>query len=239
MLRTSTEMFSHWRRKSKLLNTNSDTKDNRRQILQLVDDTTALARITETSCRKVDPTDLSDRQRMQYGRLMKAFKDSMTRFQSLQQTTAEMEQEAFDRTSAAGSPIAYPSPIREATREEPRPPSFTPQAYRQVQASTSEANESAAAIRQLESNINDMKTIFDDLAAMVAEQGEVVEQIGEKTEIAANHVESGNQELVQATKYKKCSNRLTCCIVYVVVTVLVIVLVTVLVVVLVVLKIVK
>ena len=28
--------------------------------LQLVDDTTALARITETSCRKVDPTDLSD-----------------------------------------------------------------------------------------------------------------------------------------------------------------------------------
>lgn len=224
--------------KIKVLKTN-DTKDNRREILQLVADTTELARITESSCRRVDVKHMDTREQIQHSRLMKALRDYMTKFQSLQQTAAEIEQEALDRASAAGSPIAHPSPFREPIREEPHSPSLTPQVYRQVQASATEDEEQAAAVRQLESNINDIRTIFKDLAAMVHEQGEVVEQIDEKTDIAATRVESGNQNLVQAAKYKRCSNRLTCCIVCIVTTVVVVVVIAVLIVVLIVKKIIS
>ncbi|XP_066273385.1 syntaxin-7-like isoform X2 [Branchiostoma lanceolatum] len=67
-------------------------------------------------------------------------------------------------------------------------------------------------IRQLEADIMDVNSIFKDLATMVHEQGEMIDSIEANVENAAIHVESGNQQLRQASDYQKKSRRKLCII---------------------------
>merc|ERR1712029_409966 len=58
------------------------------------------------------------------------------------------------------------------------------------------------AMRQLESDITDVNTIFKDLATMVHEQGEVIDSIESNIESTAVHVTTGTEELRQAAVYQ-------------------------------------
>jgi len=58
------------------------------------------------------------------------------------------------------------------------------------------------SIRQLESDIVDMNTIFKDLATMVHEQGEMVDSIEVHVDTAAVSVTEGTTQLRQAEQYK-------------------------------------
>merc|ERR1711893_253338 len=58
------------------------------------------------------------------------------------------------------------------------------------------------AMRQLESDIVDVNTIFKDLAAMVHEQGDLVDSIENNVEAAEVRVTEGTDQLRQAEQYK-------------------------------------
>merc|ERR1712156_822631 len=58
------------------------------------------------------------------------------------------------------------------------------------------------AMRQLESDITDVNTIFKDLATMVHEQGEIIDSIESNIESTAVHVETGADQLRQAAVYQ-------------------------------------
>ena len=65
-----------------------------------------------------------------------------------------------------------------------------------------ELQEREKSIRQLESDIVDMNTIFKDLATMVHEQGEMVDSIEVHVGDAAVRVNEGTTQLRQAEQYK-------------------------------------
>jgi len=58
------------------------------------------------------------------------------------------------------------------------------------------------AVRQLESDILDVNSIFKDLATLVHDQGEVIDTIEAHVEDAQIRVQDGNEELRQAENYK-------------------------------------
>merc|ERR1719402_11912 len=58
------------------------------------------------------------------------------------------------------------------------------------------------SMRQLESDIVDVNTIFKDLATMVHEQGDIVDSIESNIEQTAVQVETGTEQLRQAQNYQ-------------------------------------
>ncbi|XP_064634666.1 syntaxin-7-like [Lineus longissimus] len=65
-------------------------------------------------------------------------------------------------------------------------------------------------VRQLEGDILNVNEIFKDLSALVYEQGEVVDSIEANVERAHDNVESGNQQLHQASKYASSYRKKLC-----------------------------
>jgi len=61
-------------------------------------------------------------------------------------------------------------------------------------------------------SIQDLNTIFKDLAGMVSEQGEVVDRIDYNIEHASIKVESGLEQLKKASKYQKSNRKMKCII---------------------------
>merc|ERR1712228_474638 len=59
-------------------------------------------------------------------------------------------------------------------------------------------------------SIQDLNTIFKDLAGMVSEQGEVVDRIDYNIEHASIKVESGLEQLKKASKYQKSNRKMKC-----------------------------
>jgi len=58
------------------------------------------------------------------------------------------------------------------------------------------------SMRQLESDIVDVNTIFKDLATMVHEQGEIVDSIEQNIESTTVQVTTGTEQLRQAADYQ-------------------------------------
>ncbi|XP_011409634.2 PREDICTED: syntaxin-7-like [Amphimedon queenslandica] len=83
-------------------------------------------------------------------------------------------------------------------------------------------------MRQLETEILDINDIFRDLGTMVHDQGEIIDNIEANVEIAGTRVESGNKQLGRAVKHKRCSRRLTVCILCILLAVAIAIVITIL-----------
>ncbi|XP_033117505.1 syntaxin-12-like isoform X2 [Anneissia japonica] len=67
-------------------------------------------------------------------------------------------------------------------------------------------------IRQIEGAMLDVNEIFRDLSAMVSEQGEMIDSIEANVDRADTNIESGNEQLVTASRYQKKARKKMCCI---------------------------
>merc|ERR1712058_77206 len=63
------------------------------------------------------------------------------------------------------------------------------------------------SMRQLESDITDVNTIFKDLATMVHEQGDIVDSIESNIESTSVQVTTGTEQLRQAAVYQNKARR--------------------------------
>ena len=82
-------------------------------------------------------------------------------------------------------------------------------------------------LQNVHSKIVQVNDIFSDLAGMVEDQGEQIEQIQGDLQFAAKRTEAGNTELTKANNYQKSSTKkLACCGIFIFVVVVVVVLVT-------------
>ena len=77
-------------------------------------------------------------------------------------------------------------------------------------------------IKNVVESIQDLNTIFKDLAGMVSQQGEIVDRIDYSIENASIKVEEGLEQLKKASKYQK-SNRKMKCIVLLGITLIVLI----------------
>lgn len=218
-------------RRMRLLNTSQDNTRLREEIIQLSKDTVQLAKITDTSLKKLNQQSVGMGQpdRLAYSRLTKAFQTSLQKFQSLQQSVADLEQDMLTRARSASfgrTPDSY-TYLPERTENQEAALVHHDSLARQSQMQPYDENEAAqldqreGEMRQLENDILDINDIFRDLGTMVHDQGELVDNIETHVETAAVRVESGNKQLEKAVRHKKCSRKLTCCIVCILLSVLV------------------
>merc|ERR1719219_2626520 len=65
-------------------------------------------------------------------------------------------------------------------------------------------------INSIVQSIQDLNTIFKDLAGMVSQQGEIVDRIDYNIENAGIKVEEGLEQLKKASKYQKTNRKMKC-----------------------------
>jgi len=75
------------------------------------------------------------------------------------------------------------------------------------EANLEQLHERERAVRQLEADIGDVNQIFKDLAAMVHDQGEIVDSIEANVETASIRVGEGTEQLMQAERYQNKARR--------------------------------
>lgn len=222
-------------RRMRLLNTGQDSVRLREEIIQLAKDTVQLAKITDSSLKKLNQQSMGMGQsdRLVYTRLAKAFQTSVQKFQLLQKSVADLEQDLITRARSASTsktPDSYqPDSTEDQEADLVHHDSLARQ--RQMQFDENEAaqlEQREREMRQLETDILDINDIFRDLGTMVHEQGELVDNIETHVETAAVRVESGNKQLEKAARHKKCSRKLTCMIACILIGVLVAIVVAIL-----------
>ena len=80
----------------------------------------------------------------------------------------------------------------------------------QLEESTKMLRKRDQDIGSIVNSLQDLNILFRDLAAMVSEQGEVVDRIDYNIEMSAARVESGLEQLQKAAKYQKSNAKMKC-----------------------------
>ncbi|RUS74212.1 hypothetical protein EGW08_018018 [Elysia chlorotica] len=177
---------------------------------KVVQETTRLLRAAAT--KKADK-----QQKIQLDLLKSNFQDAVQRFQTLQKKAAAKVKSAVKlgskRTSEPLIPIAGDddrSPL--AAEEEFQQNQMLKEQEVVIEDDLALIREREERIHQLESDILDVNEIFRELGAMVHAQGEVLDTIDQNLYTAADNVESGNEQLIQAAEYQRKSRRKMCCL---------------------------
>jgi len=176
----------------------------KKQLSQLHHYTGQLAKDTATQLHKIgDIPNLDAREKMQKERLQEDFGKALNSFQRLQTEAAERERaklaSAKQQQISGGDEAVLPPPSDQSTGVSQQ---SRTQMMIQDEGDLEALQDREKAIRQLESDIVDVNTIFKDLATMVHEQGDVVDSIESNIEAATVQVTDGNDQLRQAYNYQ-------------------------------------
>jgi len=162
--------------------------------------------------------------RLQKERLHNDFTKALNSFQAAQRTAAQKEKEAIKAAKKPGmGGIAGPGSQRNLIEIEEGQSQEEQQKRQQMliqeEYDVEQLQERERAVRQLESDILDVNTIFKDLATLVHDQGEVIDSIEANVESTHVRVQEGTEQLRQAENYKMMKRKKLC---YIVATLLVI-----------------
>jgi len=155
--------------------------------------------------------------KLQRERLLNDFSASLNSFQTLQRESAQREKEEVKRVRGA-SILAPPDSSRDAlvvldeSKSQHYHSSQTQMQIQEEEADIQALAERERAIRQLESDIVDVNTIFKELATMVHEQGEMIDSIEANVESSQMRVEEGTSQLATASSYQSKIRRRKCII---------------------------
>jgi len=170
----------------------------RQQLRQLQHYTGQLAKDTAIQLKQLSDLQTVDpSERVQRERLQDDFTKALDSLQRVQREAAERER--------AG--------LAAARTEETLPPPGTDLGQSRTQIlieedeRISQLEERERSMRQLESDIVDVNTIFKELATMVHEQGDIVDSIEQNIDSTAVQVEQGTEQLRQAGDYQKKARR--------------------------------
>jgi len=219
---------------SRMINQIGSPQDNQQlqnQLHQIQHYTGQLAKDTSTDLHSLSNgvstlSQSEQRQwRLQKERLHNDFTKALNSFQAAQRTAAQKEKEAIKAAKKPGT-IAGPGgqnliEIEEGQSQEDR--QRQQQMMIQEEQDVEQLQERERAVRQLESDILDVNTIFKDLATLVHDQGEVIDSIEANVESTQVRVQEGTEQLRQAETYKNKARKKKIIIAIVVIIVLAII----------------
>lgn len=187
-------------------------------IIQLLSSCARLAKSIDATLKEMkEQRDVS--KDFEYKRYLSVFQTSFSTFQALQKATTGIEQTQLKLARAES--VRRSRHISAAAKEDSK--LLLHPTEQQQQGQTFASNELAdlqereRVVSQLEHDILDMNEIFRDLATMVHEQGETIEQIEVHVEGAAINVQQANKQLGQASQYKSSNRKLKICIAVIVI----------------------
>ena len=146
--------------------------------------------------------------RLQKERLHNDFTKALNGFQAAQRTAAQKEKDVIKRAKGAQAGLAGPNQggknlieIEEGQQNQEEQ-QRRKQMLIQEEYDMEQLQERERSIRQLESDILDVNTIFKDLATLVHDQGEMIDSIEANVESTHVRVQEGTEHLRQAETYK-------------------------------------
>merc|ERR1711981_441079 len=132
------------------------------------------------------------------------FTRALDNFQRAQRSAAQKEKDAIKKFKTAGGQTAETDLI---DIEGGGGGANRAQMMMQEEQNMEHLVERERAVTQLEADIMDVNQIFKDLAAMVHDQGELVDSIEANVETASIRVNEGTDQLRQAERYQNKARR--------------------------------
>jgi len=143
--------------------------------------------------------------KLQRERLQADFTRALDNFQRAQRSAAQKEKDAIKKFKNHGG-VSQPPGSDNLIDIEGGGQSKT-QLMIEEEQNLEQLQERERAVRQLEADIGDVNQIFKDLAAMVHDQGEMVDSIEANVETASIRVNEGTDQLRQAERYQNKARR--------------------------------
>lgn len=151
--------------------------------------------------------------------LTKKFMDCMKEYQKAQQKYKNDMKAKVKRQVQVVKPDASDAEI-DAVMRSPDPGSIYKTAILQGAADAVRevylnVQDKYADVIRLEQSVAELHQMFLDLALLVEQQGEMLDQIEFQVRTAANYVEQGNNEVSKALKSQKSARNKKCCLLFV------------------------
>lgn len=168
--------------------------------------TTMYLKEMSTFCGGSSPS--ARQQRVQHERLKGEFRESISRYYSVQNKVVEKEKllVGSTRRTQREDSSRFQDDFgneRSGLMEDDQRRQEREQMDMQIDIDESLIREREERIRQIEGDILDINEIFRDLATMVYEQGDIVDSIEANVERAQNNVQGANLQLGKASRYQK------------------------------------
>lgn len=189
---------------------------------KLAGQTTDMLKQMSSYCVGNSPT--ARQQRVQHERLKGDFRDSVSRYYSVQNRVVEKEKLLVGSTglSQRQDSRRYGDEFgneKSGLIEDDQQRQEQEQLEIQIDIDQSLIREREDRIRLIEGDIIDINEIFRDLATMVYEQGELVDSIEANVERAQTNVEGANVQLSKASTYQKSARKKMCILLLIIVIV--------------------
>jgi len=195
------------------IGTPQDTQQLQNQLHQIQHYTGQLAKDTSKQLKELNgyPPEqaLDPRQwKLQRERLQADFTKALDNFQRAQRAAAQKEKDVIKKYKNQGVP---PGEEGGSNLIDIEGQSRT-QMVMEEEQNLEYLHERERSIAQLEADIGDVNQIFKDLAAMVHDQGEIVDSIEANVESASIRVNEGSEELRMAERYQSKARRKKLCL---------------------------
>jgi len=182
-----------------LVHVDSQGEGLRAQLRQLQHYTGQLAKDTAGQLKQLaDAQVLDSGAKLQRERLQDEFTKALNNFQRVQREAAEREKQGLAAAKQNDNSWALAGPGEDQQQQG----QSRTQLMIEEEERIGQLEQREQSMRQLESDIVDVNTIFKDLATMVHEQGEIVDSIEQNIESTTVQVTSGTEQLRQAADYQ-------------------------------------
>jgi len=193
------------------IGTPQDNQQMQNQLHQIQHYTNQLAKDTSKQLKDLNnfPPQMAIDQRqwkLQKERLHSDFTRALDGFQRAQRAAAQKEKEVIRKAKSQSGGLPPPGDTL-VDIEEGRAGESKTQMMLEEEYNIEMLQEREKGIRQLEADIGDVNEIFKDLAAMVHDQGELVDSIEANVETTAISVGEGTEQLRHAERYQSRSRR--------------------------------
>ncbi|CAL1272083.1 unnamed protein product [Larinioides sclopetarius] len=218
------------------LGTSQDCESLRAQLHQVQHYTNQLVKDTNNHLKELsslpNPPNFSDQKQRKIlkERLTNQFSEALKNFQLAQRNAAQKEKASVMRARAhsglTGNPFGDDTPSGGQNLIDLQSPTQTQMMtslQMEEEVNLELLREREEAVRKLEADIVDVNHIFTDLAALVHEQGEVIDSIEANVEQATIQVSEGTQQLAKARRHQAAARRKACFLIVVLVLVAVVI----------------
>lgn len=208
-----------------LMNTPRDNEDLRNSIRKIQDTIKHMYREAGITIREIGGIDggtsIDARNRkQQQQKLSTQLQSALNNFSAIEKDIARKERVEVERarsmSSAHNNNQYHSEPIGEDTR-------LLDERRQQITALDNEVdfNESLIedrekGIKEIENTVIEVNEIFKDLALILSDQGDMLNSIADNVMQTHDHVESGTNELKQASTYQKSARSKMCCLLVIV-----------------------
>ncbi|KAK4162183.1 syntaxin pep12 [Cladorrhinum sp. PSN259] len=213
------------------LGTRRDTPRVRERVHELIEESRELFKQVGEGVKRIQAwEEVTPSQKYQQQKLSREFQSSLSEFQSLQRTALEKQKASVSAARATIDPTSDQGPPPQQSQL-----SSSPQLLQQQElirlAPQDEVDfqealiiEREEEIRNIEQGVGDLNVLFQQVAQIVNEQGEVLDTIGNNVQNVLVDTRGADAELRSAARYQKNARSKACCLLLVLTVILTIVL---------------